>query len=213
MLRNGLHFSLIFIFSSRAKPKPSKKARLDKAAEENMAPEHDQAPDREMFTSEDIPNDPPLQDNIIPEEGLTNTPASADPPASSVQIEKSHTPADKTAAPTQTGESKDDDVVITGVGRSEPGNPATLTRHTMKEDSSPLNKGKWDVELETYAALNAQDLHSGYLNRLYTSRDYEAGLVKMMRDKFEVNSFFLFCPCIHPSSPQGPVCDLGQTGT
>ena len=178
-----------------------------------MAPEQDQAPDQEVFISEDIPNDPPLQDNIISEEGLTNAPASADPPASSVQIEKSHTPADKTPAPTQTGESKDDDVVITGVGRSEPGNPATLTRHTMKEDSSPLNKGKWDVELETYAALNAQDLHSGYLNRLYTSRDCEAGLVKMMRDKFEVNSFFLFCHCIHPGSPQGPVCDLGQTGT
>ena len=178
-----------------------------------MAPEHDQAPDHEVFISEDIPNDPPLQDDIIPEEGLTNAPASADPPASSVQIEKSHTPADKTAAPTQTGESKDDDVVITGVGRSEPGNPATLTRHTIKEDSSSLNKGKWDVELETYAALNVQDLHSGYLNRLYTSRDCEAGLVKMMRDKFEVNSFFLFCSCIHPGSPQGPVCDLGQTGT
>ena len=178
-----------------------------------MAPEHDQAPDHEVFTCEDIPNDPPLQDDVIPEEGLIHTPASADPPASSVQIEKSHTPADKPAAPTQTGESKDDDVVITGVGRSEPGNPATLTRHTIKEDSSPLNKGKWDVELETYAALNAQDLHSGYLNRLYTSRDCEAGLVKMMRDKFEVNSFFPFCHCIHPCSPQGPVCDLGQTGT
>ena len=162
MLRNGLHFSLIFIFSSRAKLKPSKKARLDKAAEENVAPEHDQAPDLEVFISEDIPNDPPLQDDIIPEEGLTNAPASADPPASSVQIEKSHTPANKTAAPTQTGESKDDDVVITGVGRSEPGNPATLTRQTMKEDTSPLNKGKWDVELETYGALNAQIYPSSF---------------------------------------------------
>lgn len=125
-----------------AKPKPSKKARLDRAAEEDVAPEHDQAPDHEVFTCEDIPNDPPLQDDVIPEEGPIHIPASADPPASSVQIEKSHTPADKPAAPTQTGESKDDDVVITGVGRSEPGNPATLTRHTIKEDSSPLNKGK-----------------------------------------------------------------------
>ena len=204
-MRNGLRFSLTFYFSFRAKPKPSKKARLDRAAEEDVAPEHDQAPDHEVFTCEDIPNDPPLQDDVIPEEGLIHTPASTDPPASSVQIEKSRTLADKPAAPTQTGESKDDDVVITSVGRSEPGNPATLTRHTIKEDSSPLNKGKWDVELETYAALNAQDLHSGYLNRLYTSRDCEAGLVKMMRDKFEVNSFFLFCSCIHPGSPQGPV--------
>ena len=192
MLRNGLHFSLIFIFSSRAKPKPSKKARLDKAAEEDVAPEHDQAPDHEMFTSEDIPNDPPLQDDVIPEEGLVNTPASADPPGSSIQIEKSHAPADQTAAPTQTGESKDDDVVITGVGRSTPGNPVTLTKHTIKEDFSTLNKGKWDVELETYAALSARDLHSGYLNRLYTSRDCEAGMVKMMRDKFEVTSLCFF---------------------
>ncbi|XP_044431939.1 uncharacterized protein [Triticum aestivum] len=136
-----------------AKPKPSKKARLDRAAEEDVAPEHDQAPDHEVFTCEDIPNDHPLQDDVIPEKGPIHIPASADPPASSVQIEKSHTPADKPAAPTQTGESKDDDVVITGVGRSEPGNPATLTRHTIKEDSSPLNKGKWDVELETYLKM------------------------------------------------------------
>ena len=200
-------------FSFRAKPKPSKEARLDKASEEDVAPEHDKTPDLEAFSPEDIPNDPPLQDDAIPEERPINTSVSADPPVSSVRIEKSHSPADKPITLTQTGESKDDDVVITGVGRSEPGNPATLTRHTIKEDSSPLNKGKWDVELETYAALNAQDLHSGYLNRLYTSRDYEAGLVKMMRDKFEVNSFFPFCHCIHPCSPQGPVCDLGQTGT
>ena len=166
-----------------------------------------------MFTSEDIPNDPPLQDDVIPEEGLVNIPASADPPASSIQIEKSHTPADQTAAPTQTGESKDDDVVITGVGRSEPGNPVTLTKHTIKEDFSALNKGKWDVELETYAALSAQDLHSGYLNRLYTSRDYEAGLVKLMRDKFEVTHSFAYCQYISPCSPQGPVCNFNQTGT
>ena len=85
-----------------------------------------------MFISEDIPNDPPLQDDVIPEEGLVNTPASGDPPASSIQIEKSHTLADQTAAPTQTGKSKDDDVVITGWGHSEHGNPATLTKHTIK---------------------------------------------------------------------------------
>ena len=92
----------------------------------------------------------------------------------------------------QTGESKDDDVVITGVGRFEPGNPVALAKHTVKEDFSAMNKGKWDVDLETYAALSAQDVHSGYLNRLYTSRDCEAGLVKMMRDKFEVTSLCFF---------------------
>ena len=92
----------------------------------------------------------------------------------------------------QTGESKDDDVVITGIGRSEPGNLAALAKHIVKEDFSAMNKGKWDVDLETYAALSAGDLHSGYLNRLYTSRDCEAGLVKIMRDKFEVTSLRFF---------------------
>ena len=186
-----LCFSLTLCFSFRAKPKPSKKARLDKAVEEDVAPKHDKVPDLEAFAPEDIPNDPLLQDDAIPEERHINTSVSTDPPASSVWNEKSRSPskpADKPAAPTQTGESKDDDVVITGVGRFEPGNPVALAKHTVKEDFSAMNKGKLDVELETYAALNAQDLHSGYLNRLYTSRDYEAGLVNMMRDKFEVTS-------------------------
>ena len=92
----------------------------------------------------------------------------------------------------QTGESKDDDVVITGTGRSAPGNPVALAKHTVKEDFSAMNKGKWDVDLTMDAALNAQDPHSGYLNRLYTSRDYEAGLVKLMKEKIEVISLCFF---------------------
>ena len=58
------------------------------------------------------------------------------------ELKKSHSPADKPITLTQIGESKDDDVVITGVGRFEPGNPVTLTKHTIKEDFSALNKEK-----------------------------------------------------------------------
>ena len=182
-------------FSFRAKPKPSKKARLDKAAEEDATPKQDKAPDLEAFIPEDIPNDPPLQDDAITDKRPINTSVPIDQPASSVRIERSRSPskpADKPIAPVQTGESKDDDVVITGVGHSEPGNPDALAKHTVKEDFSAMNKGKWDVDLETYAALSARDLHSGYLNLLYTSRDCEAGMVKMMRDKFEVTSLCFF---------------------
>ena len=185
-------------FSFRAKPKPSKKARLNKAVEEDVAPEQDKAPDLEAFVHEDIPNDPPLQDDAIIDKRPIDTSVPADKPTSSVRIDRSCSPskpADTPTAPTQTGESKDDDVVITGVVHSEPGNPVALAKHTVKEDFSAMNKGKWDVDLETYAALSARDLHSGYLNRLYTSGDYEAGMVKMMRDKFEVTSlcfFFLY---------------------
>ena len=181
--------------SFRAKPKPSNKARLDKAVEEDVAPEQDKAPDLEAFVYEDVPSDPPLHDDAVTEKRPINTSVPVDQPTSPVRIEKSRSPsrpADKPVAPTQTGESKDDDVVMTGVGHFEPGNPVALAKHTVKEDFSAMNKGKWDVDLETYAALSAQDLHSGYLNRLYTSRDCEAGLVKMMRDKFEVTSLFFF---------------------
>ena len=99
-------------------------------------------------------------------------------------------------APVQISNAKDNEVVITGIGRTEPGNPVALSRHTGKEEFAAIGKGKWNADLTTYAALNAQDLHSGYLNRLYTSRDYEAGLVNMMKNKYEVTSicsFLLVC--------------------
>ena len=140
---------LDFCFSFRSKPKPSKKARLDKAAEEDVAPEHDKAPDLEAFAPDDIPNDPLLQDDAIPEERPINTSVSADPPVSSVRLEKSHSPADKPIAPIQTGDSKDDDVVITGVGRFEPRNPVTLTKHTIKEDFSALRSEEHTSELQS----------------------------------------------------------------
>ena len=96
----------------------------------------------------------------------------------------------------QTGGTQDDEVVITGTGLTEPSNPVALSKHSAKEEFAVFGKGKWNADLTTYAALNAQDIHSGYLNRLYTSRDYEAGLVNMMKDKYEVTSicsFLLVC--------------------
>jgi hypothetical protein len=51
-----------------------------------------------------------------------------------------------------------------------------------------MGKGKWNTDLSTYAHLNAQDIHSGYLNRLYTSRDFEAGLVNLMKERYEVTA-------------------------
>ena len=118
----------------------------------------------------------------------------------------------------QTGDAKDDEVVITGIGRTEPGNPVALSRHTAKEEFSAIGKGKWNADLATYAALNTQDIHSGYLNRLYTSRDYEAGLVNMMKDKYEVTSI-----CSFPAytlqflltllAPKGRFVIFFQTGT
>ena len=52
-----------FVILLRAKPRPSKKAHLDKAAEEDVIPE--------AAISEDIPNNPPQpDDDLIAEESL-----------------------------------------------------------------------------------------------------------------------------------------------
>lgn len=82
---------------------------------------------------------------------------------------------------------KTDDVVITSPGYTSPGNPIALSKHSAKEEISAVDKDKWKVDLESYAHLSAQDIHSGFLSCLYTSRDYEAGLVHMMTERYEVN--------------------------
>ena len=191
---------LTFVTPFRAKPKPSKKARLHKAAEEDAIPEPDRVLSPEAAIREDVPNDPPPQDDdFITEERHVDTSSPVDQPRSPIRIEKSTSPSkstDKLTAPMQTGDAKDDEVVITGIGHTEPSNPVALSKHTAKEEFAAFGKGKWNVDLATYAALNAQDIHSGYLNRLYTSHDYEAGLVNMMKDKYEVTSicsFLLVC--------------------
>ena len=189
-----------FVILLRAKPRPSKKARLDKAAEEDAIPEPDKVLNPEAAIREDVPNDPPPQDDdFIAEERHVDTSGPIQQPTGSIRIESSTGPAkptDKPTAPVQTGGTKDDEVVITGTGHTEPSNPVALSKHSAKEEFAAFGKGKWNADLTTNAALNAQDIHSGYLNRLYTSRDYEAGLVNMMKGKYEVTSicsFLLVC--------------------
>ena len=185
-----------FVILLRAKPRPSKKARLDKAAEEDFVLEPGKTPNLETAIPEDIPNDPPQQDDdLIAEERPTEASGPVNQPTGSIRIESSTGPAkptDKPTAPVQTGGTKDDEVVITGTGHAEPSNPVALSKHSAKEEFAAFGKGKWNADLTTYATLNAQDIHSGYLNRLYTSRDYEAGLVNMMKDKYEVISICSF---------------------
>ena len=173
---------------------------LDKAAEEDAVLEPGKTPDLEAAIPEDIPNDPPQQDDdLIAEERPIDTSSPVNQPTSSIRNETSTgptKPTDKTTAPVQIVGTKDDEVFITGTGHTEPSNPVALSKHSAKEELAAFGKGKWNADLTAYAALNAQDIHSGYLNRLYTSRDYEAGLVNMMKDKYEVPSicsFLLVC--------------------
>ena len=49
-----------------------------------------------------------------------------------------------------------------------------------------MGKGKGKMDLSNFINLSTEELHSGYLNRLYTSRDLEAGLVNLMKERYEV---------------------------
>ena len=92
----------------------------------------------------------------------------------------------KPPSPIKPIEENADDVIITGLGYTAPGNPTTLSKHSAKKEFSAADKGKWKVDLENYSQFGAQEIHSGYLNRLYTSRDFEAGLVNLMKKRYEV---------------------------
>ena len=78
-----------------------------------------------------------------------------------------------------------------GHGYTELGKPTIISKHSAKEEISIADKGKWPANLDSYANLNAQEVHSGYLNRLYTSHDYEAGLINLTKERYEVNTVTL----------------------
>ena len=95
---------------------------------------------------------------------------------------------DPPSSPAKTTEGQGDDVIITGMGHSSPGHPVILGKHSAKEERAAMEKGKWSTDLSSYAHLSAEELHSGFLNRLHSNHDYEAGLVNLMKELYEVFS-------------------------
>ena len=124
---------------------------------------------------------PPQDHDLFVEQVEVDPTGHADKPTSPVRA------ANKPSSPVKAADDKAGDVMITGFGHTTAGNHVTLSKHTAKEEFSAMDKGKWNTDLSSYAHLNAQDIHSGFLNRLYTSRDDEAGLVNMMKERYEVN--------------------------
>ena len=122
---------------------------------------------------------PPQDHDLFVEQVEVDPTGHADKPTSPVRAaDKPSSPvkaAEKPSSPVKAADDKEDDVMITGFGHTTPGNPVALSKHSAKEEFSAMDKGKWNTDLSSYAHLNAQDIHSGFLNHLYTSRDYEAG--------------------------------------
>ncbi|XP_044333682.1 uncharacterized protein [Triticum aestivum] len=173
-----------------AKPRPSKKARLTKPADDNVVVEPEKTPDPEETNADAILNDPPPQDHdFFAEQVEVDTTSHADKATSPVRTDdKPVSPAkdtNKLPTPVKAADDKEDDVMITSFGHTAPGNPVALSKHSAKDELSTMGKGKWSTDLSSYAHLNSQDIHSGFLNRLYTSRDFEAVLVNLMKERYE----------------------------
>ena len=108
----------MFIFLS-AKPRPSKKARLNKPADEDVAVEPEKTPDPEETNIDAILNDPPPQDHdFVAEQAEVDTTSHADQPTSPIRTDnKPASPVkntDKPPTPVTAADDKDDDIMITG---------------------------------------------------------------------------------------------------
>ena len=121
----------------------------------------------------DAPEDPPVDaeantpelsfDETTVNPSATGPSSSANPPSPSAQ-----------------------DVLITGRHFVEPGNPTMLARHTAKQEALERQKVRFDVA--SYDHLNANDILSGYLSHVHSSRDSEIKMVKQLQLKYEVCS-------------------------
>ena len=184
--------TFMFVLLS-AKPRPSKKARLNKPSDDNVVIEPERTSEPEGTNADAMLDDPPPQDHdFFAEQVEVDTMGHADEPTSPIRTDdKSSSPAkaaDKSSTPSKAADDKEDDIMITGFGHTAPGNPVSLSKHNAKDELSTMGNGKWNADLSSYAHLNAQDIHSGFLNCLYTNRDYEASLVNLMKERYEVTS-------------------------
>ena len=103
-----------------------------------------------------------------------------DTPVDPMNIDPSGT---KLPSPTKPKEDAED-VLITGTGFVEQGNPTILAKHSAKEELIEKHKVKFDIA--NYSHLGVNELFSGYLSQLHVGRDLEVDIIKKMRQKYEV---------------------------
>nr|XP_020164761.1 MICOS complex subunit MIC60-like [Aegilops tauschii subsp. strangulata] len=149
--------------------KPNKKAKVNKPTEAPKTAE----PEPQVSV--------PEASDKQPEEPVTVTPPEIpDPSIDDTAINPSN-PAPSSSL--KLSETHDDDVLITGTGFVEPGNPIALAKHTAKQEVIERRKMKFDIS--HYAQLSSSEILSGYLSQVHSSRDLEVDMVKQMHQKYE----------------------------
>lgn len=184
---------ILFYSICRAKARPSKKDQTTNPLEDPVAEEEEPRGELEQTCEPENPHpeasshNPPLEgqntDELVDADLAAPDAEPAEPNRAS-PVKDAEIPISSTKNP----EGQGDDVIINGMGHSSPGHPVILAQHSAKEEQAAREKGKWSSDLSSYAHLNADELHSGFLNRLHSNRDYEASLVNLMKERYEVNS-------------------------
>ena len=124
------------------KARASKKAKLNTPTDDNSASEPEQIPKQFEPNADTIHDDPPPEHHETFAEPILDDPTghATDPPSPTKA-------ADKPPSPAKAANDQSDDVIVTGVGHTTPGNPITLSKHSAKEEFSAMDKGKWKVDL------------------------------------------------------------------
>ena len=163
---------------------------MNNPPEDHVVIEPEQTAEPEGPNTEATFDEPPPQDHNVDEQAEVDTAVPDDKPASPIQADDGSSSPVKTidtpSTPEKAAGDKEDDAIITGIGHTSPAHPVVLAKHSDKEEHDAMEKGKWSTDLSSYAHFSAQELHSTFLNRLHTNRDYEAGLVNRMKERYEV---------------------------
>ena len=115
--------------------KPNNKLKVTKTADDsNLNEPEKQTTETSLQAAEDTIDDPPPEEHNVTIDHMGVKPATAKPPS-----------------PIKPTEEKADDVFITRLGYTASGNPTVLSKHNAKEELSISDKGKWSVNLESYA--------------------------------------------------------------
>ena len=154
-------YSYTYILITEAWSKPTRNRNwvaLKKTQTAEPEKQMSENPDATIQDHDDVAQDPQPQTDVLvvePAHTKIGPVGSHDPPnpkpTSPAKLAE-EVPSDKIA----------EDVIITGTGYTEPGNPSVLAKHSAKEEPPVEYKSKLRLDLESYAHLSAQDIHSGF---------------------------------------------------
>nr|XP_040258442.1 titin homolog [Aegilops tauschii subsp. strangulata] len=127
------------------RPRPSKKARLNKSVDDNVVIEPEKTPDPVETNTDALLDDPPPQDYDFVVEQVEVAPSGQSEKTTSPvrDTDKSASPAkatDKPSTPVKAAGDKEDDIMITGFGHTDHGNPVALSKHSAKDELSAMGK-------------------------------------------------------------------------